>query len=132
MEDEDEEDALAVLPREEKAQSSWWRRRPPAAAGIGGDGEDGGDPGEAEEGLERGPASRLHSNAATQRGGGGDWRAGRGLRKRRRGAAEARDPCGRRGFGFVLWTWSREEASESGGRTQPSTLMRLLPVAGRF
>ena len=98
----------------------------------GGDGEDGGDPGEAEEGLERGPASRLHSNAATQRGGGGDWRAGRGLRKRRRGPAEARDPCGRRGFGFVLWTWSREEASESGGRTQPSTLMRLLPVAGRF
>ena len=104
--------------------------------GGGGDGEDGGDPGEAEEGLERGPASRLHSNAATQRGGGGDWRAGRGLRKRRRGAAEARDPCGRRGFGFVLWT---RNCSRGGGkanledaRNSLDSLVRFLPVAGRF
>jgi hypothetical protein len=59
---EDKEVALAVFPQEEKAQSSWQRRRPAEAAGIGG------HPGEAEEGLERRPASRLHSNTATRHG----------------------------------------------------------------
>lgn len=35
----------------------------------GGDGEGGRDPGEAQEVLERGPASRIHLNAAAQRDG---------------------------------------------------------------
>ena len=139
MEDEDAEDALAALPREEKAQSSWWRRRPPAAAGIGGDGEDGGDPGEAEEGLERGPDSRLHSSAATQRGAAetGAQARGRGLRKRRRGAAEA-GTCVRRGLGGLGLCFGLGVAAGLGkanledARNSLDSLVRFLPVAGRF
>jgi hypothetical protein len=35
LDEVEEDEGLAVFPREEKAESRWWRRRPPAAAGIG-------------------------------------------------------------------------------------------------
>ena len=105
----------------------------------GGDGEDGGDPGEAEEGLERGPDSRLHSSAATQRGAAetGAQARGRGLRKRRRGAAEA-GTCVRRGLGGLGLCFGLGVAAGLGkanledARNSLDSLVRFLPVAGRF
>lgn len=74
----------------------------------GGDWECSRDPAEAQKVLERMPASRIHSNAATQRS--AMVRTSAHGAATRRGAAEA----GR--SGVRVGAWSGEEGSESGGR----------------
>jgi hypothetical protein len=121
---DEEDEGLAVLPREEKAARRRWRSRPPPAAGIGS------------------AAATMGKVAAIQARHRRDWSGGPSPVPMQYEAAEqaamrgpVRAAATRRGGGadvFVLWSVEEGIAANTGERRHANFGFPLLPVAGRF